>query len=789
MISNYFKVALRNILKYKGFSIINIVGLAIGLAIFSLTADLFKFQLSFNRFHEDADRIYSIVQVLPSGASGDRHTVRTRGPLRNLLLEAFPEIEDATRWIPTDRVVVRQGKKKFFAEEGTFWLVDPNLLTFFSFKMLAGDAETALLKPKSAVLTESAARKFFNTDNVLGRKLTIGKELELEIQGVTRDSPLNSSLKYDVLVSLNTFDFETNWNVKGATFVRLSKTAQPTDLEQKFSAFIKNNLPEPARHPKELYLLALKDINLKTSGIRTYWTKEIPQIVYLTFTIGIVMLLAVCFNFMNLATAGYFMRAKEVGVRKVIGASRRQLMGQFLAESVLLSILAFPVAIVLKEIMLPLFVYLVSFGLSTAVDEIWSDPWMTAALLAVTLLAGIAAGSYPSLLLSRLDAVKILRNHLPRSKKGVFARRMLIVLQLITAIFSVLVALVSFNQYNYLMQFDVGYKREGVLVVPLGTNYTNSRLRPLKEDLRRHPAIEAVSTAMWIPTSWGTERRVEAEGTDEKESWMMNAYGIDYGFIELLGMEVVQGRSFARKFGDIGRYIINQTAVEKLNWDHPIGKKLTIRGQTGVVVGIVKDFHFKDLLEEIYPTVLFLEPDYLNYLYIKLADAPMPRVLNHLENSWRRFSPDIPLEYSMLTDHYHKDLLGIKKWGGLAGLISSFIILFSCLGLFGLASYTTRSRTKEIGIRKAHGASMANIMRLILREFLKLILFAMAVTWPLFYFIDRVLVPDIFAYSAKTGLALYFIAGGLALITGLLAVLFQTIKAAKANPIDSLRYE
>ncbi|MGD9138760.1 MAG: ABC transporter permease [Desulfobacterales bacterium] len=789
MIVNYFKTALRSILKHKGFSIINIVGLAIGLAVFSLTADLFKFQLSFNRFHEDADRIYSIVQVLPSGTSDDRHTVRTRAPLRNLLLEAFPEIEDATRWIPTDRIVVRQRKNKFFAEEGTFWLVDPNLLTFFSFEMLAGDAETALLKPKSAVLTESVARRFFGTTNVLGRKLTIGKELELEIQGVTRDIPLNSSLKYDVLVSLNSFDFETNWNVKGATFVRLSKTAQPTDLEQKFPAFIQNNLPEPAESPKELYLLPLKDINMKTSGIRTYWTKEIPQIVYLTFAIGIVMLLAVCFNFMNLATAGHFMRAKEVGVRKVIGASRRQLVGQFLAESVLLSILAFPVAIVLKEIMLPLFVYLVSSGLSTAADEIWSDPWMTAALLAVTLLAGIAAGIYPSLLLSRLDAVKILREHLRRSKKGVFARRMLIVLQLITAIFSVLVALVSFNQYNYLLQFDVGYKRQGVLVVPLGTNYTNNRLRPLKEDLRRHPAIEAVSTAMWIPTSWGTERRVEAEGTDEKESWMMNAYGIDYGFIELLGMEVVQGRSFARKFGDIGRYIINQTAVEKLNWDHPIGKKLTIRGQTGVVVGIVKDFHFKDLLEEIYPTVLFLEPNYLNYLYIKLADAPMSRVLNHLENSWRRFSPDIPLEYSMLTDHYHKDLLGIKKWGGLAGLISSFIILFSCLGLFGLASYTTRSRTKEIGIRKAHGASMANIMKLILREFLKLILFAMAVTWPLFYFIDRVLVPDIFAYSAKTGLALYFIAGGLALITGLLAVLFQTIKAAKANPIDSLRYE
>ena len=207
------------------------------------------------------------------------------------------------------------------------------------------------------------------------------------------------------------------------------------------------------------------------------------------------------------------------------------------------------------------------------------------------------------------------------------------------------------------------------------------------------------------------------------------------------------------------------------------------------MIGIVKDFHFKSLLEEIYPTVLFLEPNYLNYLYIKLTDEPMTRLLNFLENRWRMFSPDMPFEYTMLADHYGKDLVGIKKWGGLAGLISVLIILFSCLGLFGLATYTTRSRTKEIGIRKAHGATMANLIGLILRDFLRLILLAMIVTWPLFYFIDQILVPDIFAYSAKTGFTFYFIAGGLALITGLLSVLFQTIKAARANPIDSLRYE
>jgi putative ABC transport system permease protein len=501
------------------------------------------------------------------------------------------------------------------------------------------------------------------------------------------------------------------------------------------------------------------------------------------------MLLAVCFNFMNLVTAGYFMRAKEVGVRKVIGASRRQLMWQFLGESVLLSLFAFPLAIVFKEILQPLFVYLAAPELSRAGPEIWSNLLIMPALLGVTILVGIIAGSYPALLLSRLESVKILRENLPTGKKGVRVHQTLIVLQLIAAIFSVLVTLVSFNQYNYLLKFDVGYERDRVLAVPLGTNHTRSRLRPLKEDLSRHPYIAAVSTAMWVPASWGTERRVVPEGADGKEAWTMNAYGIDYGFIELLEMEIVQGRSFSRKFADSGSYIINQTAAHRLNWDNPIGEKLTIRGKTGVVIGVVKDFHFKSLLEEIYPTVLFLEPNYHNYLYIKLSDAPVSRVLNFVENRWRIFSPDMPFEYSMLTDHYGKNLLGIKKWSALAGLISVFIILFSCLGLFGLASYTTRRRTKEIGIRKSHGATMANVTRLILTDFLKLIVLAMIITWPLFYFIDKILVRDIFAYSVETGFAFYIYAGALALITGLVAVLFQTIKAARANPIDSLRYE
>jgi putative ABC transport system permease protein len=789
MIANYFKIAIRNNIKHKGYSIINISGLAIGLAIFSLTAALFKFQTSFNQFHQDADRIYSVVQVVPSGTAGDRHSARTRAPLRRLLLNEFSEIEDATRWIPTDRVVVSQGKKQFYVEEGAFWFVDPNFLTLFAFEMLVGDAKAALSEPNSAVLAESVARKYFGQVNVLGQKLTTGKGLELVIQGVTRDVPLNSSLKYDVLVSLQGFNLEANWNVQGTTFVRLADSAAPDELEQKFPVFIEKYLSDSPGFPKKLYLLALKDLNLKSYGIRTYWPKEIPQIVYLTLSIGIILLLATCFNFMNLTMARYLARAKEVAMRKAIGASRKQLMWQFLGESVLMSLIAFPLAMVFKEIMQPLFVYLVASELSRTDPEVWSNPLMMLALLGLTILVGIIAGSYPSLLLSRLEPAKILRENLPTGKKGLRNRQTLIVLQLIAAILSVLVTIVSLNQYNYLLKFDIGFEKDRILAVPLGTNYTRSRLRPLKEDLSRHPEIAAVSAAVWVPASWGSERRVVCEGADEKEAWTMNAYGIDYGFIELLEIEIVQGRSFSRKFADSGSYIVNQTAARMLNWNDPIGEKLTIRGKTGVVIGVVKDFHFKNLLQEIYPTVLFLEPNYLNYIYIKLSDAPVSRALNFIENRWRIFSPDMPFEYSMLTDHYRKNLFGIKKWSALAGLISVFIILFSCLGLFGLASYTTQRRTKEIGIRKAHGASMANITRLILTDFLKLIALAMIISWPLFYFIDRILVPEIFAYSAKTGFAFYIFAGALVLITGLLAVLLQTIKAARANPINALRYE
>jgi putative ABC transport system permease protein len=789
MFKNYLITAIRNIWKYKTYSLINIFGLAMGLAMFSLTTSYTIFQHSFNKFHQDADRIYCVVQVLPSGETGKRHTALTRSPLRKLLIGELPEIEDATRWIITGKTVVRQGDKKFYADEGKIWFVDPNFLKFFIFPMISGNPETALLEPGSVILTESIARKYFGNTDVLGKTITVWTDHEFEVKGIVRDVPANSSLKFEVLVSSDIYDWDTNWSIEGATFVKLSEQIRPTQLKQKFEIFVNEHLSNAPDRPQKIYLLPLTELNIRPTYIRGIWQSEIPQVLYLTLVIGILVLLAVCFNFMNLAMAQYFTRAKEIGIRKVVGASRNQLMGQFLGESVLLALTAFPIALVFNEIIRPPFVYLIASEASRAGPDLWGDPFFLILLLGITILVGAMAGIYPAFILSRLAPVQVIRGNLLRGRRAKFIRQLFIILQFAAAIFFVLTTLVAFNQYNYLLGFDVGFPKKNVLILPLGTRYTSAELRPLREDLKQHPDIRNVSASSYVPVDWGSEGQVTVGGAQKTQTWVMNLYRIDYDFIETLGLKILQGRSFSRKHGDSSSAVISQTAACTLKWKNPIGQKLTFRGRTAVVVGVVEDFYFNNLIFKIYPSVLYIESGYLNYLIIKLSDVPVSRVINFIENRWQQFSPDIPFEYYMLTDRLQVNLQGLKKWGVMAGSIGIVTILFSCLGLYGLVSFVTQKRTKEIGVRKAHGANIINITRLIALEFMKLVTFGIILAWVVFYIFDKVLVDDIFAYSAQTGVGIYILAGIVAMISGLTAVLIQTIKAARATPIHALRYE
>lgn len=791
MIFNYLKTAIRNILKQSGYSIINIAGLAIGLAIFILTASFVDFHLSFDDFHKKADRIYSVIQVLPSGMDGQHHTGKIPAPLLPVLLEELPEIESAMRWIPTERWVIRHQGQKYYAAAGSVWAVDPNIFSFFSFELITGDPDTALARPQSVVLTQSIARKYFGKDNPLGKKLTFGGFPDFTVTGVAADVPANSSLPFDLLVSLSSFGWQKNWGINCATFVQLSKQADPEKLRPKLLKLaekLDSNLPG---RPLAIYLQPLADLYLESAHIKGLWHQQSRFIIYLTLAIGIVLLVVVCVNFVNLATAQYFSRTKEVGVRKVVGGTQTQLRWQFLGESVLLALIAFPLALVLYEILRPLFFILMAPDPIPAYPGLQDNPALFFELVGVTLLVGILAGCYPAFFLSRLHPVQILKGSPLAGKKGARLRQMLVVAQFATSIFAVLIALTIFNHYKFLAALDPGFKKDNVLMVALGASYHNALLEPLKRELMRHPHIRAVSAAASIPVNWNSEGQVIRQTSGGVINMTMNTYGVDYDFVELLEMQIVDGRSFSADHLDVANFVINAAAARKLDWKHPIGKKITVNGNQGLIIGVVKDFHFKNLFSEISPSVLYLQFRYLNVLYIKIADVPVSRVLNFIENRLQFFEPDLPFKYILLNEHFDGWLLGTKKWAFIAGSIGMIAIFFSCLGLLGLASHMTKLRTKEIGIRKVHGASAAQIIQSLLGEFAGLILLAILIAFPAFFTVNRIVAHDHIAYFAKTGFDpwAYCLAGLLALLAGLAAVISQTVRVARANPMESLRYE
>jgi putative ABC transport system permease protein len=728
------------------------------LAAFILVASFVEFHMNFDRFHRDADRIYSVVQILPSAAEGKRHSARTPAPLLPLLSDDFDEIEDATRWAPSDKWIVQARNKKFFIQEGRLWGVDPNFLSFFSFRMIAGNPETALQEPNAVVLTASTAQKYFGNENAMGRTITLANTYNFIVTGITEDVPSDSSLTYELLISAYDLNWQTNWEVQCVTFVKLREESDPQDLEQQFHAFIQSRLS-----------------HLKT-----------PPLLILPFAAGITLLLVVCFNFMNLATAQNITRTREIGMRKAVGASRRQLIGQFLGESLLMALIAFPLALVLTELMHAPFARLTSNEFWPAAPEIWTNPLLMVKLFMVTILVGILAGSYPAFFLSRLTPIQVLTGQLQTGQKGTGVRQILVVAQFIASILAIVSSIAIDNQYNYICNVDLGYNKKRVLVVPLGRSYSRSMLQPLKEALSTHPDIRVVSAASHVPVSLDIPREVIVEGA---KPLFMNVYLIDYDFVELLEMKIVQGRSFSRQRVDSGKYIISQAAADKLPWENPVGKKLTVRGRKGIIIGVVKDFEFDRVGTDQLPDALQLT-NYLNYVFIKLSDAPLTGVVNFIENRWYIFAPDEPFEYALLEERFGNWWFFVKKVADLIGLIGLVAIIFSCLGLLGLASFATQRRTKEIGIRKANGATVPNIVRLLVSDYLRLIVIANVIAWPLCYLaLQKFLQWGWENYWTDIGLGPVAFAAVVTLLTGLAAVLAHTLKAARANPIEALRYE
>ncbi|MFC2158343.1 FtsX-like permease family protein, partial [Acidobacteriota bacterium] len=501
---------------------------------------------------------------------------------------------------------------------------------------------------------------------------------------------------------------------------------------------------------------------------------------------AVLLLLIACINFMNLSTARYLTRANEVGMRKVVGASRGQLIKQFLGESTLLTVLSLPVAVILYEFLRPVFSAVLGQSFNVSLRE---SPHVLLLVIGVAILTGFFAGSYPALYLSAFKPVQVFRSKLNSGKKGSRFRKILVVIQFTFSIILILMTVISIKQSNHNMDIDLGYDRTNVLAVTL-TDVTRSKLDVFKNELETHNHIISVSASASLPIEWNQEILVQPEGAVQEEAFEMNDYIIDYGFIEMLDIGVVKGRSFSNDYSDGKSCMLNETAVLSLQWEDPIGKKLTIGERETTVIGVTKDFHFKTIyLEKISPAVLYLGKDELNYMLVKYSDSStLPKILEFLKGKWDIIAPGLPFEQITLENVFH-DVFQGDKTSEMSGILGSMAIFLSCLGLFGLSSFSVERRIKEIGIRKVLGASVSGIVRMLTKEFMRLVIIANIIAIPCAYFMMNAIIRFVYSYPTRIGVEIFVVTVVLSLVIAFLTVSSQTVKSALADPVNSLKFE
>ena len=788
MLSNYIKIAWRYLTKHKIYSAITISGLVLGLGVFILFALILFSQANFDSFHKNADRIYCVVQVLSRGVERDHHSAITPAPLKDTLLAEFPEIEKAARFSPQGRLVVRHGDKLFY--ENRIRFADADFLSIFSFNLIKGQPETVLSNPYFIVLTETSALKYFGNEDPIGKSLTINNDFDVVVTGIIEDIPENSSIRFDFLVSMETSGAMNirmdDWSDNNqATFLLLSDGVSPTQLDAKLSALIQRYYPDSPESPHRLYLHPLQDFRLNSAEIDCYWSNA--RISYVAiWIVAVLILIIACINFMNLSTASYTVRANEVGMRKVIGAKRMQLIKQFLGESILMAFISLPAAMLFSEIARPGMIAILG---GNFIASIWELPSVLILTLGVTILTGFFAGSYPAFYVSAFQAVQVFKGRLIKGKKGSRFRKILVVTQFTFSILLILMTLITIKQTKHNLNVDLGFDRSGIIAANLNREARNE-IDVLKKELVRHADIVSVSAAAAIPIEWNTEEQVVPEGVAKEDALNMNTYAVDYGFIEMLGIKIRQGRSFSQDFTDVNSFIINETAAEQLQWENPIGKQLVIGEKKGRVIGVTEDYHFKSIfLSQITPAVLYLDPDGLNFVYVKVTSPDkISSAAEYMKKQWNILVPNQPLEYETLENAF-QDMNSGDRTAQLTGALGVMAIFLSCLGLFGLSSYAIERRIKEIGIRKVLGASVSGIVQMLVKDFMKLVIIANIIAIPIAYFFMNWLIHFIYSYPTNIGAGVFILCTILSLLVAFLTVSFLTIKSALLNPAESLRYE
>ncbi|MCI0696525.1 ABC transporter permease [candidate division KSB1 bacterium] len=802
MLKNYFKLTLRHLLKYRTYSFINIAGLAVGMACCILILLYVRDELRYDRFHERADRIYRLtLSTEEDGQPSNANTSFGQGPA---LAAAFPEVEAVVRFRKMgwgEKRVFAHNDNRFYEER--FFYADKNVFEVFSFPFLRGNPQTALAEPFSIVITEAMSQKYFGHDNPLGETIALdpynnGEFADYKITGVVKNLPHYSHIKFDFLASfasqkdLADMEGRRGWGLEAAfTYVLLKPSVSVESVQTKLPAFLEKHVGKD--HWYSLHLQPLTDIRLHSKLRAELEPNGDIAYVYIFSAIAAFILLIACINFMNLATAQSAQRTKEVGMRKVVGAVRAELVKQFLIESLCLSLFALAIAFILIEASSPLLNSIV--GKQIVIDYATDLPFVMM-MLGLALVTGVVAGSYPAFFLSASRPIDSLTGKTSGGRKvAVILRKGLVVFQFAISVVLIVCTTVVYYQMQYVRTKNLGFDREVIVIAPLNDPIRNN-YRSAKHELLQHPNLLAMTVTEQVPAKAGNGAGYKIDGWNESEG--LTRFFVDQDFLKTYGIGLAAGRDFDEKISTdaTAAFMVNEAFVRLVAWKSPaevIGRSIRMsharQDYDGRIIGVVKDFQLSSFRETVWPLVINVMPmNKLNFISFRIAPQGVTATLEHIRSVWSKFAPSYPLDYYFLDHDFARLHQADQQLGRVFQAFALLAIGIACLGLFGLAAFTAERRTKEIGVRKVLGATVTNVVTLLSKDFVKLVLLANLIAWPLaWYAMNKWL--QSFAFRVEMEWWVFALAGGLALLIALLTVSTQAIKAALANPVESLRYE
>ncbi|GJM33741.1 MAG: ABC transporter permease [Saprospiraceae bacterium] len=809
MLRSNVKIAFRHLLKQKQYSFIKIGGFALGIAACLLISLFIRDELSYDLQYPDVDRIYRVIGQFNDDGKIEKG-VHFPAPFGDVLESDYPEVELSGRFNSSElfgagaNELRVEGEMQNFHEDG-FVFADQEFMELLDIPMVYGDVKHALAQPHSIVISKSKADKYFPNENPVGKHLILNNDEEnaYKIGGVMEDFPATSHLHFDFLMTMTQVEFwpgeQTFWQANNYhTYIKVRPGVDAAQLEKKMLAIIDDyiipseieagstNIEENARKAS-FYLQPLRDIHLRSEGIFDRLNHGDIRFVWLFGAIAIFILLIACINFINLSTAKSANRAKEVGLRKVLGSVRGHLVNQFLIESVLFSLFSFIIGVLLAGLVLPFFNQLADKSLSFP----WHEWWFVPLLLVSTLVVGLFAGLYPSFYLSAFRPIDVLKGDLSRGSKSSGMRNALVVFQFTTSIILIIGTFIIYRQMDFILNKKLGYEKEQVLILG-GANTLAEKESTFKQALLQLPQVKSASLSDFLPIP-GTKRNGNVfwrEGkTKEEDPISGQIWQVDHDYLKTMGMNIVEGRDFSVDLAlDSQAVIINQDMAKRLALDEPIGKRITNSSNVWEIIGVVEDFHSESIRDDIRPLCMVIGNNTTSHIAVKVNTTDMPGLIKSVEGIWDRFSPNQNIRYTFLDESFATMYADVQRMGRIFTSFAILAIIVACLGLFGLSAFMAEQRSKEISIRKVLGASVKSIIRLLTQSFLTLVLISLLIAIPLAWYVMQKWLED-FAYHITISWDVFVLAGLIAIVIALATISFQAIRTATANPVEALRKE